>query len=96
MKYKVLKSFIDSVTGIGFNIGNTFESTDSERVSYLASKGYIYKPEEQKQTKENQDEIVLDELKAKAKELSIKGYTKMSEEELTAAIDAAEAEKASE
>lgn len=41
MKYTVLKSFIDKNTNIGYNGGNTFESEDLERVSFLSEKGFI-------------------------------------------------------
>lgn len=41
MKYTVLKSFIDKDTNKGYNKGNTFESDDSERVSFLSEKGFI-------------------------------------------------------
>lgn len=96
MKYNVLKSFIDKDTGIGYNAGNTFESTDSERVSYLSEEGFIKTAKTQKQQEESPGITPLDELKIKAKELGIKGYTEMSEEELTVAIKDVEAEKASE
>lgn len=47
MNYKVLKSFIDKNTRIGYNKGNTFSSDDAERVSFLYEKGFIDKPKEQ-------------------------------------------------
>lgn len=78
MDCKVIKSFIDKNTGIGYNEGNTFSSDDTERVSFLAEKGYIKQPK---------FEIRVDEtLLEKAKELKIKGYTKMTKEELEEAI----------
>lgn len=77
MKHKVLKSFIDKTSLVGYNEGNTYESTDSERVAFLVDQGYI--------AVENLDYI---QLKAQAKELGIKGYNKMKQEELLAAIEA--------
>lgn len=41
MKYTVLRSFIDMNTNTGYNTGNTFESDDVERVSFLSEKGFI-------------------------------------------------------
>lgn len=41
MKYTVLKSFIDKNTNKGYNTGNTFESDDLERVSFLSEQGFI-------------------------------------------------------
>ena len=88
MDYKVLKSFIDINTGIGYNRGSTFSSEDAARASFLGNQGYIQAPT---------SEIEIDKtLLAEAKELKIKGYTKMKEEELRAAIDAENAKKESE
>lgn len=86
--YQVLKSFIDNETGKGYNEGSTFTSPDAERVSFLASQGYIQAPTSESEI----DRTLL----AEAKELKIKGYTKMTEEELRAAIDAKNAKKESE
>lgn len=47
MEYKVLKSFFDKNTGIGYNKGNTFSSEDADRVSFLSKEGFIEKPKEQ-------------------------------------------------
>lgn len=82
MKHKVLKSFIDKTSLVGYNEGNTYESTDSERVAFLVDQGYIA------------GEIAVEtldyiQLKAQAKNLGIKGYNKMKQEELLAAIEAA-------
>lgn len=82
MKHKVLKPFIDRVSLIGYNEGNTYESTDSERVAFLVEQGYIAG----EIAVENLDYI---QLKAQAKELGIKGYNKMKQEELLVAIEAA-------
>lgn len=82
MKHKVLKSFIDKTSLVGYNEGNTYESTDSERVAFLVEQGYIAG----EIAVENLDYI---QLKAQAKELGIKGYNKMKQEELLAAIEVA-------
>lgn len=92
-KYKVTKSFIDKDSGEYFNFGSTFTSDDEGRVSFLAKEGYIFSPssspvEDTKPDPPQDDELV--ELKAKAKELKIKGYTKMEKDELIQAIEAAE------
>lgn len=81
MKHKVLKSFIDKVSLVGYNEGNTYESTDSERIAFLVQEKYIAGEIEVG----NLDYI---QLKAQAKELGIKGYNKMKQEELLAAIEA--------
>lgn len=79
MKHRVLKSFIDKTSLIGYNEGNTYESTDSERVAFLVQEKYIAGEIEV----ESLDYI---QLKAQAKELEIKGYNKMKQSELIAAI----------
>lgn len=79
MKHRVLKSFIDKTSLIGYNEGNTYESTDSERVAFLVQEKYIAGEIEV----ESLDYI---QLKAQAKELEIKGYNKMKHSELIAAI----------
>lgn len=43
MKMAVIKAFIDKNTNIGYSVGDTFESNDSERVSFLQDEGYLYK-----------------------------------------------------
>lgn len=85
-KIKVLKSFIDKNSNIGYNEGSTFSSDDEERVAFLIGNGYLHAPVKK----------VDGSLLAEAKELKIKGYTKMSEESLIAAIEAEKAKKASE
>jgi len=84
MKHKVLKSFIDKVSLVGYNEGNTYESKDSERIAFLVQEKYIAGEIEVG----NLDYI---QLKAQAKELGIKGYNKMKQEELLAAIEATKA-----
>ena len=79
MKHKVLKSFIDKTSLVGYNEGNTYESSDSERVAFLIEQGYLAG----EIAVENLDYI---QLKAQAKNLGIKGYNKMKQDELLAAI----------
>lgn len=53
MKCTVIKHFIDKDTLINYVKGDTFESTDLERVSFLSKKGFIKEvdtPKEQKKT----------------------------------------------
>lgn len=47
MKLAVVKAFIDKNTNIGYSVGDTFESGDSERVSFLQEEGYLYKEVEE-------------------------------------------------
>ena len=88
--HRVIKAFIDKETGKGYNEGSTFTSDDVERVTFLINKGYLLGEASTK--KEEIDEKLL----AEAKSLKVKGYTKMDEESLREAIDAAKAKKASE
>lgn len=41
MKAKTLKAFIDRETGVGYNVGDIYESGASERLDELAAGGYI-------------------------------------------------------
>lgn len=41
MKAKTLKAFIDRETGVGYNAGDTYESSASGRLDELAAGGYI-------------------------------------------------------
>ena len=41
MKAKTLKAFIDRETGVGYNAGDTYESSGSGRRDELAAGGYI-------------------------------------------------------
>ena len=41
MKAKTLKAFIDRETGVGYNVGDIYESGASERLEELAAGGYI-------------------------------------------------------
>ena len=41
MKAKTLKAFIDRETGAGYNVGDIYESSASERLDELAAGGYI-------------------------------------------------------
>ncbi|MFD2870372.1 Rho termination factor N-terminal domain-containing protein [Kurthia populi] len=80
MKYRVLKAFIDKKTFIGYNEGNTYESSDSERVAFLIEKGFLV---DEKPSVEELDYI---ELKQMAKDLGIEGYNKMKKEALLEAV----------
>lgn len=42
MKLVVINAFIDKNTNIGYSVGDTFESDDSERVSFLKEEGYLF------------------------------------------------------
>jgi hypothetical protein len=51
-----MKSFIDNETQIGYNTGSTYESSDSERVAYLQSEGFLHgKPKKDKAAKESKE-----------------------------------------
>ena len=56
-----------------------YETLTKEQIDYLVENGKM-KDEEVK--KEKKDDNTLDELKSLAKEKGIKGYTKMSKDEL--------------
>lgn len=79
MKHQVIKPFIDSKTLRGFNVGDTYESKDSERVALLIGQGFISAEIEVQ-------ELDYIELKKQAKELKISGYNKMSKNDLANAI----------
>lgn len=81
MDYPVIKSFIDLETNKGYNAGSIFTSEDVERASFLIEKKYL----KGIVATSNVDKDLL----AKAKSLKIKGYTKMSDDELKEAIDKA-------
>ncbi|MEG0258462.1 MAG: hypothetical protein RR595_05740 [Lysinibacillus sp.] len=90
MKYKVLKPFVDSESDAYFAIGSLFSSSNLEREEELGKQGFL-------QITENYSFPKVDEsLLAEAKMLKIKGYTKMTEENLIKAIEAVKAKKASE
>ena len=59
-----------------------YETLTKEQIDYIVESGNI----NFEVTEEKEEEISLEELKRKAKELKIKGYTKMSLEELKQAI----------
>lgn len=100
MEYNVLVPFIYTPTGKGYNEGSTFATEDGERALILVEKGFL----KEKQTAVlHKDETVLTakeaeklvDLKTKARVLKIKGYTKMSLEQLEEAIVGSESQKAS-
>ncbi|MCM3600635.1 hypothetical protein M3175_07820 [Robertmurraya korlensis] len=47
MRLAVITAFIDKNTHIGYSVGDTFESDDSERVSFLQDEGYLFKDDEE-------------------------------------------------
>ena len=76
--YENAKKILDEHKGLVKLIAETlleYETLTKEQIEYLVKNGCM--PEE-----ENYDDNTLDELKEKAKEKGIKGYTKMSKEEL--------------
>ena len=85
MKHKVLKSFIDKESLQGYNHGDTYESTNSERIAFLISEGFIHGVI-------STEDLDYVELENTAKELGIEKYNKMKKEDLVAAIQ--EAKKA--
>ncbi|WP_176546787.1 hypothetical protein [Bacillus pseudomycoides] len=44
MKSLVVKPFIDKDTQIGYSEGDTYESTNSKRISFLVGEGYLSQP----------------------------------------------------
>ncbi len=56
MKQTVIKPFIDKQTLIGYSLGDTYESTDSERVSFLQAEGYLNIPDKPKRTRKKASE----------------------------------------
>lgn len=76
MQHGVLRSFVDKETLIGYQRGNTYASTDVERVTFLDAEGYIKMNEKMK----------IDSLKKRASILKVKGYTKMTPKQLAAAV----------
>lgn len=95
MNYKVVKSFIDKLTGKGYNKGSTYTSSDDVRAAFLVSEGYLQSEESNALvTSKNRPDALknmnMTELRKIAKNLSIKSYTKMKEDELIQAILSAE------
>lgn len=85
MKHKVLQSFIDKETLQGYNKGDMYESTNSERIAFLITSGFIHGVV-------STEDLDYVELKNTAKELGIEKYNKMKKEDLVEAIQ--EAKKA--
>lgn len=85
MKHRVLKSFIDKDSLQGYNEGDMYESTNSERITFLITEGFIH-------GNVATEELDYVELKNTAKELGIEKYNKMKKEDLIEAIQ--EAKKA--
>ncbi len=67
------------------------ETITKEQIDYLVEHGRM--PEEEEIIGEEKIELSLTDLKAKAKEKGIKGYTKMSKEELISALEEKTEEK---
>ncbi len=67
------------------------ETITKEQIDYLVEHGRM--PEEEEIIGEEKTELSLTDLKAKAKEKGIKGYTKMSKEELISALEEKTEEK---
>lgn len=86
MEYNVLVPFIYTPTGKGYNEGSTFATEDGERALILVEKGFL------KAIDLPNTVIEPVSLKEKAKTLKIKGYTKMTDEQLEEAIAGAGAE----
>ncbi len=85
-QYEVTKQIIENNRDLLDLIANAllkYETLTKEQIDYLVEHGKM----------KEEDEIVIDEdyniteLKAKAKELGIRGYTKMSKEELSKALE---------
>ncbi|MER2039711.1 MAG: hypothetical protein ABS944_16310 [Solibacillus sp.] len=90
MENKVLRPFVDRESGAYFAIGSLFSSSNLDRTNELGEKGFL-----QVEGKDIKPKVE-DSLLAEAKDLKIKGYTKMTEENLRKAIEAVKAKKASE
>ena len=58
------------------------ETLTKEQIEYLVKNGHMPNEEENKDDKEDYNNLSLEELKSLAKEKGIKGYTKMNKEEL--------------
>ena len=77
---KILSENSDLVSLIAENLLE-YETLTKEQIDYLVKNGRMPDEEVKEEKEEN-----YDELKAKAKELGIKGYTKMTKEELADAL----------
>lgn len=55
MKCSVIRAFFDKDTGIGYNVGNLYESTDSKRIAFLVENGFMQEPEKPKRSRKTKD-----------------------------------------
>lgn len=91
-KYRVIHTFHDSESDTTHVSGSFYETSDEKKAQTLAN--YIHVPATEKVVETISPE--LEALHVEAKELKVKGYTKMDVEGLTKAIEAVKAKKASE
>lgn len=77
MKHTVLMAFVEKESGSYYMPGSFFISDNEQRIKELAEL-HVIKP--------HSDFMQQKDLRAVAKQLKIKGYTKMSDEELEKAI----------
>lgn len=87
MKHHVLMAFKDKESGEYFLPGSFFISKNEQRVKQLSNL-HVIKPNVDFPFNETAAiaQITVPDLRAVAKQLKIKGYTKMSDEELEQAI----------
>lgn len=92
-QYEVTKRILNENKDLLELIANAlldYETLTKEQIDYLVENGHM-KEDNQNNTEENS--MTLKELKEKAKELRIKGYTKMTKEEIEKAISETKEEK---
>ena len=63
------------------------ETLTKEQIDYLVKNGKMPSDEEVKEESKDLESLLLDELKILAKEKGIKGYTKMTKEELKTELE---------
>jgi len=85
-QYEITKKILEENRSLLDLIANTlleYETITKEQIDYLVKNGHMPDEVEEKENKNiSLDELTLEELKELAKEKQIKGYTKMSKEEL--------------